>query len=213
MNEYIILNKLTYEASDRIIPARYLVPLSTLIYWEPYYQGGTYVYLGGDFHKGTLHVKESPAEIEALIMGSKISSNEFKDEKNEPISAAKYSHLSFSTITADEDPVDYLSDKVNRLIYELEKLEKENAKLKAKNAVLQSANDFIKSMQEVNPSTVSSPQNHCCRETFNKLNEYYHGMNMKVVCHNQQEVHERGQLECWRQSFKDKIEENKNDSL
>lgn len=42
----------------------------------------------------------------------------------------KYSHFALPSITANEDPIDYLSDKVNRLIYELEKLEKENSKLK-----------------------------------------------------------------------------------
>lgn len=42
----------------------------------------------------------------------------------------KYSHFALPSITANEDPIDYLSDKVNRLIYELEKLEKENAELK-----------------------------------------------------------------------------------
>lgn len=192
MNEYIIL----HDGLDREI--KRLIKVSTILSWKPHKLGTGHVASVLNFKPKDnkidyfWRIHESPAEIEALIMGYNLPEFDEVDDscKNEPASSFR---------------------EINALKDDMEKLKEENAKLKAKNAVLQSANDFIKSLQEVNPFTVSSPQNRCCRETFNKLNEYYHGMNMKVVCHNQQEVHERGQLECWRQSFKDKIEENKND--
>lgn len=120
MNEYIILHA-PYNKDQGDLIKSILINIKEIDYFYPsqlYADVLTFIkFLPGN--TPAIYVKESSAEIEALIMGSTLNSNEFK-----------YSHFALPSITANEDPIDYLSDKVNRLIYELEKLEKENAKLK-----------------------------------------------------------------------------------
>lgn len=185
MNEYIILHR----AKD----------LGTLLKVLTIHEFGIKNTLEGernfvrfkDITKEDFLCNESPAEIEALIMGSPLNSNEFK-----------YSHFALPSITANEDPIDYLSDKVNRLIYELEKLEKENAQLKETlsntrkqlEMMVKYSKDRFHSMEH------SSPENPCCRETYSKLHE--------ALCTVSRE--DRLDLINWDQSFIDAIRENKN---
>lgn len=196
MNEYIILNVCDPDNKEKDLEDKTLVPISrikrfftgipeiTRIILHP-------VYPQAEFEK--FYVKESPSEIEALIMGSTINSNEFK-----------YSHFALPSITANEDPVDYLSDKVNRLIYELEKLEKENAKLKEELSSYKT-NLMRYELLHGNTNLHSNPANPCCRETFKKASLYW----SKVGISPKQEE----ELVVWKNLFLDKIEENKNDSL
>lgn len=56
----------------------------------------------------------------------------------------------------------------------------------------------------------SNPSNQCCRETFSKLSNYYNDANINYFCDTSLILEHRSQLESWRQSFKDKIAQDKN---
>lgn len=236
MNEYIILHRAT--------------DLGTLLEVRTIHEFGIKNTLEGernfvrfkDITKEDFLCNESPAEIEALIMGRNESNwrecmrgmdkeisdgyTDYKELENrykilqeenaklkEQLDIAahdfKYSHFALPSITANEDPIDYLSDKVNRLIYELEKLEKENANLKEQLETLKQRSEKwvadINGLQFKNASltaslTASNPANPCCRETYLKLHEA-----LCTVSRN-----DRLDLINWDQSFINAIRKNKN---
>lgn len=149
-----------------------------------------------------LRVLETVSEIESLIMG--------KPTEEKAQDTTPYHHVS---ITADEDPIDYLSDKVNRLIYELDKSEKENTRLKAQPHIDKFNFDKHNELLEENANLKarlehSNPANPCCRETFCKMDEFSRGM-CKLM--SAEELDDHVKLDKWRRDFLSKIQENKND--
>ena len=207
MNEYIILNGCGPEES------RALVKVSDLNYWQSQpnatlegFKNPTIIIFnnGGN----SIYAKESPAEIEALIMG--------KDISVAPKRIAD-PYLNDNLSCDSIDPIDYLKDQVNKAVNEISKLEEENAKLKDELYSLTFATIRTGIFSDLDWRQLSerlqhsNPTNPCCRETFAKLNGYYNGANINYFCASLDELDKRGELEVWRQAFKDKIQENKND--
>lgn len=184
MNEYIILHD-----SENYF---HYIPTKDIQKWkiadaEDLCNGNkTLIY----FHNGLdgyLCVKEFPFEIETLIMGYDRIALEKDLEYQTALAEERWDD---GIICAKER--DKLAEKNSQLKDDIEKLKEENAKLKDQLAH-------------------SNPDNPCCRETFGKLVNYYNGGNISHFCASEDERVQRGHLECWRQSFRYKIQENKND--